>query len=73
MTASDIIELLGGVTAVSKHLGVPLTTVSSWGRWNQIPAWRQPELLRLAGALGKALSTADFPEPSDRKLRKAAA
>jgi hypothetical protein len=73
MTASQIIELLGGVTAVSRHIGVPLTTVSSWGRWNQIPTWRQPEMLRLAAAQGKSLSTTDFPAPEDRKLRDAAA
>jgi hypothetical protein len=73
MTALEIIDLLGGVTAVSRHLGVPLTTVSSWGRWNQIPAWRQPEMLRLAAGQGKSLSTTDFPSPDERGLREAAA
>jgi len=66
MTALEIIKRLGGVTAVSKHLGVPLTTVSSWGRFNQIPTWRQSKLLELATSLGEALSTADFPAPDDR-------
>ena len=67
MTALDIIQRLGGVTAVSKHLNVPLTTVSSWGRCNQIPEWRQAKMLELANTLGAALSTADFPSPSSRK------
>lgn len=66
MTASEIIKRLGGVTAVAASLGVPLTTVSSWGRFNQIPAWRQPKLLELAAATNEPLSTADFPLPEDR-------
>jgi hypothetical protein len=73
MTALDIIQLLGGVTAVKTHLGVPLTTVSSWGRSNQIPEWRQGAMLELANRLNVALSTADFPPPEARvKLGKAA-
>lgn len=66
MTAKDIVDRLGGVTAVAKELGVPLTTVSSWGRFNQIPTWRQPKLLELATSLNLPLSTADFPNPEDR-------
>ena len=66
MTALDIIKRLGGVTAVSKQLGVPLTTVSAWGRFNQIPTWRQPKLLELAAATSEALSTADFPSTDER-------
>jgi hypothetical protein len=67
MTALDIIQKLGGVTAVSKQLGVPLTTVSSWGRNNRIPEWRQSKLLDVANTLNVALSTADFPLPEDRQ------
>lgn len=66
MTALDIIERLGGVTAVSTALGVPLTTVSSWGRVNQIPAWRQPKLLELAATRDIRLSTTDFPSRDQR-------
>ena len=73
MTALDIIQTLGGVTAVSRHLNVPLTTVSSWGRANQIPEWRQAKMLELANTLNVALSTADFPAPDERvRLGKAA-
>lgn len=61
MTAKDIIDQLGGVTELSRQLGIPLTTVSSWGLKNSIPAWRQPTLLELAAKRGEALSTADFP------------
>ncbi len=66
MTALQIIQKLGGVGAVSRHLAVPLTTVSSWGRANQVPEWRQTKLLELANTLNVALSTADFPLPEAR-------
>lgn len=73
MRALQIIELLGGVTAVHRHLNVPLTTVSSWGRSNQVPEWRKGKLLELARLHGVALSTADFPAPAERvRLSKAA-
>jgi hypothetical protein len=61
MTALEIIQSLGGVTALSQSLGIPLTTVSSWGRHNSIPEWRRPAILRLAMEKAVALSTADFP------------
>jgi hypothetical protein len=66
MTASEIIKRLGGVTAVAASLGVPLTTVSSWGRFNRIPPWRQPKLLEIAAATNEPLSTTDFPTPDER-------
>lgn len=66
MTAKEIVDRLGGVTAVAKELGVPLTTVSSWGRFNQIPPWRQPKLLELANATNVLLATTDFPQPDER-------
>ncbi len=46
---------------VARDLALPFTTVSSWGRKNHVPEWRQPALLRLAVEKGVALSTADFP------------
>lgn len=61
MTASNIIDQLGGLTEVSRQLSVPVTTVSSWKGRNVIPEWRQPALLRLAIEKGITLSTADFP------------
>lgn len=66
MTASEIIKRLGGITAVARELGVPLTTVSSWGRFNQIPHWRQMKLLELAAARNEPLATTDFPAPDER-------
>lgn len=66
MTAKEIVDRLGGVTVVAKELSVPLTTVSSWGRFNQIPPWRQPKLLELATSLNLPLATTDFPAPEER-------
>lgn len=69
MTASDIIEKFGTIADLARDLGVPMTTVSSWGLANQIPAWRQPKLLELAAGRGVDLSTADFPLPEERVQR----
>jgi hypothetical protein len=66
MTAAEIIKDLGGYTAVSTELGVPLTTVYSWGQRNHIPVWRQPKLLELASATNVSLATTDFPSPDER-------
>ena len=68
-TASEIIELLGGLTAVAKETGLPLTTVSSWKAANFIPEWRQAALLEVARRNTKPLSTADFPPLEDRIAR----
>lgn len=71
MKASDIIARFGSVADLARELGVPMTTVSSWGRFNYIPAWRQPKMLELAASRGLQLSTSDFPAPEDRKVPKA--
>jgi hypothetical protein len=61
MSTAEIIANLGGVSAVSRQLGIPKTTIYSWRERDLIPEWRQPALLRLALEKGVALSTADFP------------
>jgi hypothetical protein len=67
MRASDIIEKFGTIAALARDLGdIPMTTVSSWGRANYIPPWRQPEILRLAASRGISLSTDDFPTFEER-------
>lgn len=73
MTASDIIDRFGTIADLARDLGIPMTTVSSWGRANYIPAWRQPKLLEIAALRGITLATTDFPLPEDRiKLSSAA-
>lgn len=53
MTAGQIIEKLGGPTALSTSLGAPLGTVSAWSTRNSIPPEYWPALVSLAGTLGK--------------------
>ena len=66
MTAKEIVDRLGGVSAVHEALGVPKTTIYSWGQFNSIPLWRQSKLLELATARNVALATTDFPAPEER-------
>lgn len=66
MKASDIISLFGSITDLAGDLGAPMTTVSSWGRANYIPKWRQPKLLELAAEREIPLATTDFPTPDER-------
>jgi hypothetical protein len=70
MKASDIIEKFGTIADLAKELGVPMTTVSSWGLFNQIPVWRQGKLLELAAKRGVSLSTTDFPSPDERTNKR---
>lgn len=71
-TAEEIIDDLGGLTAVAAALDTPVTTVSSWKRANRIPRWWQSELIKLAlSKPGIELSTADFPPQADRRKRAA--
>jgi hypothetical protein len=53
-TASDIIESLGGYSAVAAGLGKPAGTVSAWKTRECIPprAWR--DIVQLADRLGIA-------------------
>ena len=67
-TVPDIIERLGGSTAIANDTGIPLTTVHTWKRKGYVPAWRIPTLVDLARRKGEALSEADFPStrPTER-------
>lgn len=68
-TVSDILDELGGVTAVSNTTGIPFTTVHSWKRAGFVPRWRIPTLVSLAERLGKGITEKNFPvrEAADRK------
>lgn len=58
---ADIIGDLGGPSKVAGELGLPVTTVHTWGRVNHIPAWRQPAIIDLAKTKGKKLTAESFP------------
>ena len=61
-TVADILEELGGVTAIANETGIPLTTVHSWKRTGFVPSWRIPALVALAQRLGKGVSEESFPD-----------
>ena len=48
----DIIERLGGPSALAHHLGKPITTVASWKDRRSIPVEYWPALLIAAGKNG---------------------
>ncbi|WP_370655234.1 carph-isopro domain-containing protein [Sphingomonas aurea] len=61
-------DALGGVTAVANECGLPLTTVHSWKRAGYVPAWRVPELVRVAERLGSALDPSAVPTRNARPI-----
>ncbi len=69
LSASDIIERLGGAAKIADALDTPLTTVASWSAVNFIPRWWHQPLLALAGRQDKPLGTADFPTRDQRVPR----
>jgi hypothetical protein len=71
MTAEDIIKRFGGTSALARLLDLSVSTVDYWRSENSIPKWRQSRLLELAVEQGIALSTSDFPLPSERKRKVA--
>lgn len=58
---AEIIDELGGATAISNETGIPLTTVHSWKRSRFVPRWRVASLVALAERLGKPFGESDFP------------
>jgi hypothetical protein len=48
MTVYAFIKQLGGATQVARELGVPMTTVATWGQRNSIPQWRIGAVAELA-------------------------
>jgi hypothetical protein len=69
-TVTDIIAALGGSTAISRDLGIPLTTIEGWKAANYVPEWRQPTLLDRAKTSKVKLRSRDFPPVSKRIARK---
>lgn len=62
----DIIEALGGAKAISKQIGVPLTTVHSWKRAGSVPSWRHHLLIGMKTEDGHVVSPADLAQRPDR-------
>lgn len=53
---SRLIRELGGASAVSRELGIPMTTVASWFEKGRMPAYRWAPLRDLAASRMTALS-----------------
>lgn len=53
---TDVIDALGGTSAVARALNIPASTVSSWKSAGRIPNWRVPTLVKLARAKGFSLN-----------------
>lgn len=53
MTATEIIEALGGTVKVATALELTPSTVSSWKTSGNIPRWRMDKLEVLALDMGK--------------------
>lgn len=70
---SDIIEALGGTTAVARAIDVPVTTAHAWKRAEFVPSWRVPALVALAKKKGKPITAASFPtdRPTDTQAHAA--
>ena len=70
---ATIIQTLGGVTRISRELGVPLGTVSAWKTRGSIPVRNWPALVALAGKVGAsgvthvALVAAHQPAPQTQQ------
>jgi DNA-binding transcriptional regulator YdaS (Cro superfamily) len=60
MPVKQIIQTLGGPTAIARHLGVRSQAVSLWALNNRIPAERVPELERMARRLGVDVRAEDM-------------
>lgn len=70
-TVPDIIDELGGATAISNGTGLPITTVHSWKRAQFVPDWRRPALIAFARKVGKPLSASDFPDARPNEVKAA--
>lgn len=56
--ATEIIDALGGTTAVARALNLTPSTVSSWKQSGSIPKWRMPGVEALAAELGADITGA---------------
>lgn len=60
--AKKLVQTFGGVRAMARKLGVPVSTVQNWKTRGLIPASRQGRVLSVARKLGLPIEPADFFE-----------
>lgn len=73
-SVSEIVDALGGLTAVAAALDLPLTTVSSWKSRDSVPVSYWSPLLAAARKRGVAITVDCFAQiaaarPSSRAAR----
>jgi hypothetical protein len=61
VTASDIIDQLGGRTVLAEKLSIPYTTIDGWHKSGSIPEWRWPVLVAFGKSIGKPLDKVERP------------
>jgi len=57
---STLIEKFGGLTVMSKMIGVPISTIQSWDRAGKIPSWRIDNILKVAKKLKIEIQPTDL-------------
>jgi len=55
--AAQIVDALGGPTAIHRKTGIPVQTIWDWKRKGNIPHWRRPTVIEAAKKLDEPLST----------------
>jgi hypothetical protein len=71
-TASEIIDALGGTSAVARELELPPSTVSSWKSGDRIPKWRMPGVQAMADRLNISIAAPPSPDNSRKIVGEAA-
>ena len=65
-TANQLIDALGGTSAVANALGLTPSVVSSWRKAGTIPEWRHGDIIAAAKKRGIAVAATDVPKREKR-------
>jgi hypothetical protein len=60
----QVVDAFGGLTEMSKKLGIPVTTIASWRDAGRIPRWRKPAIIEGAAREGISLPADFSPAPA---------
>jgi hypothetical protein len=71
--AKLVIEAFGGSTKMGRTLGIPTTTVDSWGRNDSIPHWRRGQIIDAAHRESVKLPVAFLQAAADAGEKRGAA
>jgi hypothetical protein len=71
--AKRIIKTLGGIRPAARLLGLPASTVQSWGDRGAIPDAHKANIMRAARRIGKSVKPEDFLPFETAEVEKGAA